>query len=298
MLGAQSRAFAQPTLDDIVDDLRQLGWVDGENLAIEYRLAEGQAELLAELAAELVRLPVELILALAGDAAEAASQVTTSIPIVFDSVDPLLHPGILTSRAHPGGNVIGASGGTTIVPVKSVELFKTVLPQLSRLAILGDSTFEAYVAQASEAARTAQELGVQTLELDVRGVEDVDRRFVDAKSWGAEGLVLLQQPSFTAGVDARVAELAARNQLPAMNVGQILFVTENGGLMGYGADPKALHRQAAEYVDKILRGARAGDLPVEEPRAWDFAVNVRTAQALGLIFPPDAAAQVTQWFQE
>jgi putative ABC transport system substrate-binding protein len=223
---------------------------------------------------------------------------TSTIPIVFNYMDPRQVPGMVPDRvqslAHPGGNITGTSGGSTTLSDKSVELFRTVLPTLSRLAILGNWTNVGNVTAMSATAQAAQRLGIQVLELDVRDVADVDGAFQRAMEWSAEGLMQLAP-----GVGSeRVVELQARNQLPVMDAGLPRFATQFGGLMAFGADTKALHRQNAEYIDKILRGAHPGDLPIEEPRQWDFIVNVKAAQALGITFPPDAAAQVTQWFQE
>jgi putative ABC transport system substrate-binding protein len=143
-------------------------------------------------------------------------------------------------------------------------------------------------------AQAAQRLGIETLELDIRNVPAVDAAFQTAMEWGAEGVVQLSP-----GVGSeRVVELQARNHLPVMNAGRPRFVTQFGGLMAFGADTKSLYRQNAEYIDKILHGAHPGDLPIDEPRQWVFIVNVKAAQALGITIPPDAAAQVTQWFQE
>ncbi len=279
-----------------VDQLRRLGWVEGENLAIEWRFAEGRNELLPELAADLVRVPVEVILAVSTNAALAAKQQTSTIPIVFANVTDPVTSGLVESLARPGGNITGTAHGGDTPAIKQVELLKTVLPQLSRLAILEDQSYPARASLVAPAAQTAERLGIQILDLDVRGVEDVDGAFETAKAWSAEGLLLVPIPTFSAGVYARVVELLAQNHLPAM-YGVDYVVTENRGLMAIGVNLPVAYRHVAEYVDKILRGASPADLPVEEPREWQFIVNVKAAQALGITFPPDAAVQVTRWFQ-
>jgi putative ABC transport system substrate-binding protein len=290
--------IAGPAVDETVNALRELGWVDGENLAIEYRFAGGHAELVPELAAELVRLPIELILVAGTQSLLAAMYQTSTIPIVFNYLDPLTVPSMVPERVqslgHPGGNVTGTSTGGVTLTVKSVELFKTVIPTLSRLAILVDRRSVSYAPAVSATAEAAQRLGIQSLELDVRSVEDVDDAFKTAMEWGAEGFLL---QVYGTDVMARAAELGARNRLPAMNDALARFVTRSGGLMAFCADIKAVHRQDAEYIDKILRGASPADLPIVEPRQFDFIVNVKAAQALGITFPPDAAAQVTQWIE-
>jgi putative ABC transport system substrate-binding protein len=180
------------------------------------------------------------------------------------------------------------------VNTKSVELLKTVLPQLSRLAILEDQSYPGRASQLQPVAEAAAQLGIQLLDLDVRRVGDVDGALETATAWSAGGLLTIAQPNFQTGVYARVAEVAAQQHLPVMYTGP-LPVTENGGLMAFSLDLVAAFRQGAEYVDKILRGISPADLPVDEPRQFDFIVNVKAAQNLRITFPPDAAAQVTQW---
>jgi putative tryptophan/tyrosine transport system substrate-binding protein len=293
-----SRLILQPLANAFADQLRLLGWVEGENLAIEWRVAEGRDGLLTELAADLVRLPVEVIFAVQGNGALAAKQQTNTIPIVCQCGSDPVAMGLVGSLARPGGNITGISLGTgTTDTVKAVELLKTVLPRLSRLAILEDqSDLEQTLVRIPAAAQTAERLRIQILDLDVRRVEDVDGAFETAKSWNAEGLLLLPNANRTAGVNARVVELAAQNHLPAMYQGDYV-VTENGGLMAFGVNIPAMWRYLAGYVDKILRGASPADLPVEEPREWQFIVNVKAAEEIGITFPPDAAVQVTRWFQ-
>jgi putative tryptophan/tyrosine transport system substrate-binding protein len=295
-LYAGGRATLQPFADAFADQLRQLGWVEGENLAIEWRFAEGRAELLPELAAELVRLPVELIFAVATNGALAAKQQTSTIPIVFvNPIDPVA-AGLVGSLARPGGNITGTTYGGATIPIKSVELLKTVLPQLTRLAILEDQSYPPRASYIPPAVQTAGRLGIQVLDVDVRSVEDLDGAFEAAKAWSADALLILAINTYSAGVFPRLVELAAQNHLPAMYQGDYV-VTENGGLMAFGVNFPAAYRHAAGYVDKILRGASPADLPVEEPREFDFIVNVKAAEELGITFPPDAAVQVTRWFQ-
>jgi putative ABC transport system substrate-binding protein len=279
------------------DRLRGLGWVEGDNLTIEWRFAEGRPELLPQLAADLVRVAVEVIFAVSTNGALAAKQQTNTIPIVMFVVNDPLAAGLVASLSHPGGNVTGTTYGGASIGTKSVELLKTVLPQISRVAVLEDRSYAARASRFPPVEQAAAQLGIQILDLDVRRVEDVDGALEATKAWSAEGLILLSQPSFEAGVGARVAELATRERLPVMYQASTQVI-ESGGLMAFGLDLAAAFRQGAEYVDKILRGASASDLPVEEPREFQFIVNVKAAQQLGITFPPDAAAQVTQWVQQ
>jgi putative ABC transport system substrate-binding protein len=285
----------QPFADAFVDQLRQLGWLEGGNLAIEWRFAEGRDEHLAELAAQLVQLSPDLIFAPA-DAVVAIKGQTDNVPIVMAFVPDPLALGLAKTLARPGANVTGTTAGQSTMNIKSVELLKAVLPQLSRLAVLGDTTYFAYTLYVQDRAQTAHTLGILLQDVDMRGVDDVERAFAIAQAWGSEAVLLVTEPSFTAGVNVRVLELAAANRLPAM----YQFppnVIENAGLMAFGVNLITGYRQGAEYVDKILRGAIPAELPIEEPRQFDFVVNIKAARALGITFPPDAAAQVTQWVQ-
>jgi putative ABC transport system substrate-binding protein len=280
-----------------VDQLRQLGWVERENLVIETRSAEGRLERLPDLAADLIHVPVEVILAYGPTAAVASAQLTGTIPIVMVlGGDPTSAAtgGLLGTFARPVRNVTGNTYDHATVMTKSVELLKTVLPKLSRLAILGDKSIINYQDLLPDAEQAARTLSVHTQDLDVRSVEDLDSAFEAAKAWSAEGLLVFQQVTFFDY--ARVTELAGQNRLPAM-YGAGFPVTDDGGLMAFSPNFGSALRQGAEFVDKILRGASPVDLPVQDPRQYDFVVNVKTAQALGITFPPDAAAQVTQWVQ-
>jgi putative ABC transport system substrate-binding protein len=296
VLSSSTREYAPAAWDAFVDQLRQLGWVEGDNLTIEWRFADGREELLPHMAAELVGAPVEVIFAVSTNASLAAKQQTSTTPIVIENVTDPLAAGLVGSLAHPGGNITGTTYGGATIGVKSVELFKTVLPRLSRLAVLEDQSYPARAFQLQPVAQSASRLGIQLLDLDVRRVDDVIGAVESARASRADGVLVFAQPNYSVGVYARVADLAAQEPLPAMYQ-LVIPVTENGGLMAFGVDPAASWRQGAEYVDKILRGANPADLPVEEPRQFEFVVNVKVAQALGITFPSDAAAQVTQWIQ-
>jgi putative ABC transport system substrate-binding protein len=278
-----------------VKQLHQFGWSDGVNLSIEWRFAEGKTNLMPELAAELVQLPVEVLFASGAVAALPAHQQTNTIPIVTSANDQTILE-LVQSIARPARNVTGATIGSTTTGIKSVELLRSVLPQRPRLAILTDPSLPAYTPEVVPAERTAQTLGIQFQELHVRTVEDVDGAVEAARAWAADGLLAIGGSLYSVGVYARVSELAARNHVPAMYPDPAV-VTDEGGLMAFTWDRLSMNRQLAEYVDRILRGASPADLPVQEPRQFDFLVNVKAAQALGITFPPDVVAQVTQWVQ-
>jgi putative ABC transport system substrate-binding protein len=289
-----SRAFNQPYAAAFVDRLRQLGWVEGENLAIEWRFAEGHNELVPEMAIELARLPVELILSAAAGPLVAQPE-TRGVPIVEPFIaDPSAFG--IENLARPSGNVTGLATNPAAYYAKSIELLKTILPNLARIAVIGDQSPAGNAIAAQAVAQTAEAFGIDILCLDVRRVEDLEASFASAQAWGAEALAIVSQTTYTAGVYAGVAEMAAVSRLPTI-FSFAPAVTEYGGLMTYTADLLANYRKGAEYVDKLLRGARPADLPVEAGREFQFIVNVKTARALGITFPPDVAAQVTQWVQ-
>jgi putative ABC transport system substrate-binding protein len=294
-LYANTSVTEQPFEAAFLDRLHQLGWIDGENLIREKRSAEGQAELLPELAASLLQVPLEVIYCVGDAAALAVHQLTTTTSIVAGVVTDATASELMKNLARPAGNVTGTTIGSTTLMIKSVELLRTVLPLVSRLAIMVDKGYPSY-SEVPPALQTAQTLGIQVQELDVRTVEDVDGALGKALAWGADALVVQHISPFTAGVSARVSKLAAQKRLAVM-FQTARPVTDLGELMSFTWDQVAVVRQNAEYVDKLLRGAKPADLPVEEPRQFDFIVNIEAAQTLGLTFPPDAAAQVTQWVQ-
>jgi putative ABC transport system substrate-binding protein len=278
-----------------LDRLRELGWVEAENLASEWRFADGRDELVPEMAVELARLPVELIFSAAAGP-QVIQPETSGVPIVEPFMnDPRLWG--IENLARPGGNVTGLATNPAAFYAKSLELLKTILPNIARLAVIGDHSIATYAVEAQTVAQTASALGIDLLSLDVRRVEDLEASFASAQAWGAGAFLIISQTTYTTGVYARVAELCALNRLPSI-FAFAPAVTEYGGLLAHGADLFASYRHGAEYVAKILRGARPADLPVEAQREFQFIVNVNTALALGITFPPDAAAQVTEWMQQ
>jgi putative ABC transport system substrate-binding protein len=292
-LGVAYPEYIPDSINAFVDELRQRGWIEGDNLTIEWRFSEGHNERLPELAAELVHLQVDLIAATTTPGTLAAQQETTTIPTVSINALDLLALGAVKSLARPGGNITGITYGGGTIGTKAVELLKTVLPQLERVAVLGDRSNPAYNLFMSPVATTAASLGIRTLELDVRDYTDVDRAFEHLLAWKADGLLLLPT-NFEVGFVDHVGELALRNRVPAMY--EAGPPTHAGGqLMSFSPNGVTQIRAGADYIDKILRGTNPADLPVEEPRTYDFVAYVKTAAALGIAFPSDAAVQVTQW---
>jgi putative ABC transport system substrate-binding protein len=268
--------------------LRELGYVEGQNIRIEYGLARSADEL-PSVAARLVGLKVDVLLASGTPPVPAAKAATKTIPIVFvASIDPVA-TGAVASLARPGGNVTGLAGIHSDLMGKRLELLREAVPKLSRVAVMSHATNPGnaeYIRQAELAARA---LGVQLLFLPVRDAGDFERAFSEAR--GANALIQLDDVIFTSH-RKRVVELAVRHQLAAM-YGFKEFV-DAGGLMAYGPDYPDLYRRAATYVDKILRGANPGDLPIEQPTKFELIINLKTAKALGLTIPQSLLQRADQ----
>jgi putative ABC transport system substrate-binding protein len=265
-----------------VQRLRELGWIEGRTIAIEVRWGEGRNERFAEIAAEFVRLKVDVIVTVGTPAAVAAQRATSVIPIVFaPSGDPVA-TGLVTSLARPGGNVTGLSAQATDSAAKRLELLREVVPDLRRLAILGDAGNPQGVLEMGEVQAAARGLGIEVAPLEIRRAEDITPAF-DALKGRADALYVVTGPLVTTN-RIRINILALGARLPTMH--GIRGSVEAGGLMSYGANFLNLYRRAADYVDKILRGTKPGDLPVEQPTKFDLIINVTTAKALGLTIPP------------
>ncbi|MBI2154617.1 MAG: ABC transporter substrate-binding protein [Candidatus Rokubacteria bacterium] len=262
--------------------LGELGWVEGQNITIEYRWAEGNLERLPDLAAELVRLKVDIIVALAAPVVQAAKNATRTIPIVMFAGDAV-GAGFVASLARPGGNITGLSIFAPELSGKRLELLKEAIPRLSRVAVLWNpaNPVSPHVVKATEVV--ARSLGVELQILEARGPEDFATAFSTMARGRAEALFLIEDPMLIAHL-ARILELAAKNRLPAMYPFSTLV--EAGGLMSYGPHIGDTVRRAVTYVDKILRGAKPADLPVEQPTRFELVINQKTAKALGLTIPP------------
>ncbi len=267
--------------------LRELGHVEGRNLLIEYRDAEGKTERFPALAAELAARKVDVIVTTGGTlAALAAKQATTTLPIVFAAVGDPVAEGLVTSLARPGGNVTGLAVLVPELIPKSLELLKQAVPEVSRVALLlkPDAMPDRVRNDRLKAAVGAAEaLGVRLQVVEARRSEDIDRAFSDMTKAGAGALTVMATPLFDAE-RRRLVDLAAKNRLPT--VYSTRSYVEAGGLMSYGPDMADLFRRAATYVDKILKGARPSDLPVEQPTKFELVINLKTAKALGLTIPP------------
>jgi ABC-type uncharacterized transport system substrate-binding protein len=269
--------------------LKELGYVEGQNLAIEYRYAEGLLERNASLVAELVRLNVDIIVTTAGPQSLVAKQATTMIPIVFTQVlDPVAEK-LVASLARPGGNITGLSQMGAELAGKRLELLKEAFPKISRVAILlRTAGSQASAARFKETEVAAKGMGVRLQSLDVDSAEDLEGAVRAAKTERAGALIVIQT-AFINTYRARITELAAKSRLPTMF--EEKTHVESGGLMSYGPSFFDLHRRAATYVDKILKGTKPADLPVEQPAKFEFVVNLKTAKQIGVTIPPNVLAR-------
>jgi putative tryptophan/tyrosine transport system substrate-binding protein len=276
----QDEAFKQ--------ELRHLGWVEGQNIAVEYRWAADKVDRLPALAEELVRLKVDVIVAWTGPVVQAAKNATSTIPIVMWAADPV-GTGLVASLARPGGNITGLSLILPDLAGKRLELLREVLPRLARVAFLAhaeDPSSRLFVKESQDAGHS---LGLKIQPLVVKGPEEFEGAFSAMKRERAGALVV--HPLFITGggYGPRIADLAARNHLPTMSDG--FQFAEAGGLMYYGPDRLALVRRAAYYVDKILKGAKPADLPVEQPTKFELVINLKTAKQIGLTIPESVLYQ-------
>jgi putative ABC transport system substrate-binding protein len=280
-LGASSEAGQAPWTAAFLQRLRELGWVEGRTIAIEYRWAEGRNERFAEFASEFVGLKVDIILT-DGGATLAAKKVTSVIPIVFAVAADPLGGGYVASLSRPGGNVTGSSVQAFDSASKRLGLLREVLPGLRRLAVLVNPNYPAAVAETGEVEASAQKLGIEVIRAEVRRAEDFVPAIEGVKGRADALYVCTDSFANSNRIAVNIAALAAR--LPTMQ--GFREAARAGGLMSYGANFPALFRRAAEKVDKILRGAKPGDLPVEQPTQFDLVVNLKTARALGIEVPP------------
>jgi ABC-type uncharacterized transport system substrate-binding protein len=285
----------EPTrVDALRQGLREHGYVEGQNILIEYRAADGRVERLAALAAELARLKVDVIVAVATPAGRAAQQVTTTIPIVVVAMGDPVGDGLVASLARPGGNVTGSTFlGPELVP-KRLELFKEALPSISRVGVLWHpSAFSERTMgeMLKETEATSRTLGMLLQRAEVRSAGDLDRAFSAMLKGRADALFVFPSTMLFAE-RRRIVAFAAKHRLPAMfNAREFV---ELGGLMGYGANLTDLNRRAAIYVDRILKGSKPGDLPVEQPTKFELVINLKTAKALGLTIPPSLLQRADQ----
>jgi putative tryptophan/tyrosine transport system substrate-binding protein len=289
-LGPATPVVESQRVAAFVQRLRELGWSEGRNLAIEYRWAEGRSERLSEIAAEFVQIKVDAIVTYATPSVIAAKQATSVIPIVFAVAGDPVNTGLVASLARPGGNVTGLSVQQTELAAKRFELLREVVPGLRRLAIMGNADNPAVVLEMGGAQAAAHQLGLEVSTFEIRRAEDIALAF-DALKGRAGALYVCNDPLVNTN-RIRINTLALGARLPTIynwreNV-------EAGGLMSYGANFPDMFRRTAELIDKVLRGVKPADIPVEQPTKFDLTINLTTAKALGIEVPPQLLARADE----
>jgi len=281
-----------PNLEAFRQGLRTLGYVEGQNLIMESRYAEGREERLPALAAELVRLQVEVIVAGGTSTIRAVQHATRTIPIVMAvSYDPVGR-GLVASLARPGGNTTGVSSLGTELPGKRLELLKEMVPQSARVAVLANPAAGGYASVMHNLTRAAQALGLHLRVVELRRAEELDPAFATMTRAGMDALLVVSDPALMDGLRGRTVDLAATHRLPAMYDWRELVVA--GGLMAYGPSLPDMSQRAASYVARILKGAKPADLPVEQPTTFELVITLKAAKALGLTIPPALLCQANE----
>ncbi len=288
ILVAASASFNLPRVEAFRQRLRELGYVEGKNIVIEYRYAEGKLDRLPDLVAELVQLKVDVIVTAGGTATLAAKKAGVTMPIVFGNVGDPVGTGIVSSLARPGGNITGLSMMAPDLDGKRLELLKEAFPKIARVAFLWVPVDSRGNLALTEMEAAAKALGLKLQSLEVRVLEDFDGAFARAKRDGAQALITF--PSALVNTAQRqLLDFAAKNRLPAMY--PYSEFVEAGGLMSYAPNIADLFRRAATFVDKILKGAKPADLAVEQPTKFEFVINLKAAKQIGLTIPPKVLAQ-------
>jgi putative tryptophan/tyrosine transport system substrate-binding protein len=291
-LSSGSPTEPNPNLEAFRQGLRELGYVEGQNLVIESRYAEGSPERLRDLALELVQRKMDVIVAVAAAATGAVQHATRTIPIVIAGGSDPVGDGLVASLARPGGNTTGFSNLTVELPGKRLELLKEAMPQSARIAVLANPAASGYESAMNNLTVAAQALGLQLHVVELRSADELDATFAAMTRAGADALIVVGEPLLLDSLRGRTVDLAAKHRLPAMYSWRELVVA--GGLMSYGPSLPDMHRRAATYVDKILKGAKPADLAVEQPSKFELVINLKTAQALGVTIPPSVLFQANE----
>ncbi len=290
-LGNQNPTLTAPSLDAFRHGLRELGWVEGQNVFIEYRWADGNLDRLPALASDLVRLPIDVLLVAGPAGVRAARQATRTVPIVAAIMSDPVVAGFVASFARPGGNLTGSAVQFEDLVTKQLQLLKETVPKVVRVAILAHHTslVNPNILKAAETA--ARALGLKGRVFEIRDVSTLEGAFRTAKTERADAMHVLPSPVFSRQ-RARLAELAVKHRLPGIYEDK--GYVDAGGLMSYGPNFPDLFRRSASYVDRIFKRAKPGDLPIEQPTKFEFAINLKAAKALGLTIPPSVLARADQ----
>jgi ABC-type uncharacterized transport system substrate-binding protein len=277
-----ARSSPEPRDEGFRLGLRDLGYIEGKNIAVEYRYARGKIEEIAGFVAEMVRLNVDVIVATGTPVAQRAKQATSIIPIVIAIGDDPVEMKLVNSLAHPGGNVTGVTTLATELRGKMLELLKETVPKLTRVAVLWSPVDPRFVLNFKESETEARSLGLQLQSLEVRAADELENAFRAATKERAEALIMLRAPVINAHLKP-IADLAIKSRIPAIYDDS--FFVEAGGLISYGTDFPHLYRRAAHYVDRILKGTKPANLPVEQPTRFELTINLKTAKQIGLTIP-------------
>jgi len=281
-LGNSTASLEANLVGPFRESLRNLGYVEGRNISIEYRWAEGNYDRFPTLIAELIALKVDVIVTAGTPAALAVKKATASIPLVMVAVGDPVGTGLVASLGRPGGNVTGLTSIAPELEGKRLELLKEALPRVSRVAVLWNPANAYQIGSEKEVQAAAKVLRISVVSLPVRNPEELGNAFAAIPREHADAILVLADRLFLHNRE-RIADFAIKNRLPGMNAYRELV--EAGGLMSFGPSYAMMHRQAATYVDKILKGAKAGDMPIEQPAKFELVMNLKTAKALGLTIP-------------
>ena len=289
VLAAATPATAAHLIEAFKQGLHEHGYVEGQNVALELRFGDGKAEQFPILAAELVRLKVDVILALTNPVIDAVRQATQTIPIVMPAASDPVGAGFVASLARPSGNITGLTGYSPELNGKRLELLKEAFPKLSRVALLLSPNFPGSTLDLKETQSAARSLGLRIQPLEVRDDFDIDRSFKAMIKERADALTMFPGHPVLFVNRKKIVELAANHRLPTMY--SLIEFVDAGGLMFYGPDLLAGYRRAADYVDKLLKGAKPADLPVEQPTKFEFVINLKASRRIGLTIPPNVLAR-------
>jgi putative ABC transport system substrate-binding protein len=287
-------AAAKPLWDAFREAMKELGYVEGKNVVYEYRSAEGQFDRLPQLAAELVKTPVKVLVVANTPGNLAAKKATTTIPIVMVQVGDPVRVGLVSNLGRPGGNITGFTNLTGQITAKRLQLLTETIPTATRIGVIGNPADPNALIQLQDAEVAARELKVQLRVFTVQEAAHLDPAFEAARSWQAQALMRLADP-LAASLRARTIELAAKTRIPMMYASRA--DVEAGGLIGYGVDQVETYKRAAAYVDRILKGAKPGELPVQQPTKLELGVNLKTAAALNIKIPQAILVQADQVIQ-
>ena len=294
MLTPAPSATAKPAWDAFREAMKALGYVEGKSVVYEYRSAEGQLERLPQLAAELVKLPVKVMVVANTPGNLAAKKATTTIPIVMVAIGDPVRVGLVSNLGRPGGNITGFTNLSGQIAAKRLQLLKEVIPTATRIGMIGNPGDPNALIQIQDAEAAARDFKIQLRLFTVKEEAQLEPAFEAARSWRAQALLRLVDP-LQVSLRARTIELAAKSRIPMMYGSR--DDAEAGGLIGYGVDPVESYRRAAAYVDRILKGAKPGDLPVQQPTRLELGVNLKTAAALNVKIPQAILVQADQVIQ-